>query len=62
MILRPKLPGIFLRTAGLVRADVIFRNTVPWGNGTIAFTAAERVRGLQHLPAFLKLLPGSKPS
>lgn len=47
----------FLRHAGLARGEVVFWNTVPWWNGTIAFTAAERRRGLERLPALLDLLP-----
>ena len=47
----------FLDAAGLARADVVLWNTVPWWNGTIRFTAAERARGLATLPRLLDLLP-----
>ena len=47
----------FLRAAGFHRRDVAFWNTAPWWNGTIRFTAAERVRGLATLPAMLEHLP-----
>ena len=46
-----------LRYAGLARKDVLFWNTVPWWNGTIAFTASERRQGLAELPRLLDLLP-----
>ncbi|UWQ21251.1 uracil-DNA glycosylase [Jannaschia sp. W003] len=47
----------FLGEAGIARADVAIWNTVPFWNGTIRFTAAERARGLAALPATLALLP-----
>jgi uracil-DNA glycosylase len=46
-----------LRHAGLARGDVAVWNVVPWWNGTIAFTAAERRRGLSALPGLLALMP-----
>ncbi len=47
----------FLREAGIARPDRVLWNTVPWWNGTIRFTPAERRAGLETLPALLDLLP-----
>ena len=47
----------FLREAGIARRDRVIWNTVPWWNGTIRFTPAERRAGLETLPALLDLLP-----
>lgn len=48
----------FHRRAGVARADRLVWNTVPWWNGTIRFTTAERHAGLATLPDLLALLPG----
>ena len=47
----------FARGAGIDRAGLAIWNTCPWWNGTIRFTAAERIAGLEALPAFLDLMP-----
>ena len=47
----------FFQEAGIARRDRVIWNTVPWWNGTIRFTPAERRAGLETLPAFLGLLP-----
>ena len=47
----------FLREAGIERRDRVIWNTVPWWNGTIRFTPAERRAGLATLSAFASLLP-----
>ena len=47
----------FARKAGIARRDRIVWNTVPWWNGTIRFTTAERHAGIAVLPGFLDLLP-----
>ena len=47
----------FARAAGIERRDRVIWNTVPWWNGTIRFTTAERHAGVAELPAFLALLP-----
>jgi hypothetical protein len=47
----------FAREAEIARCDRLVWNTVPWWNGTIRFTAAERRAGLEALPGFLDLLP-----
>ena len=47
----------FLRAAGIARGDLLIWNTVPWWNGTIRFTTAERHAGLATLPVLLDLLP-----
>ena len=47
----------FCREAGIARADRVIWNTVPWWNGTIVFTPAERRDGLVALPGWLDLLP-----
>jgi len=46
----------FMLEAGLPRSDVVIWNVIPWWNGTIAVTAAERTAGLQELPNLLTLL------
>ena len=43
--------------AGLPRRDTVIWNVVPWWNGSIAVTAAERAAGLRELPHALALLP-----
>ncbi|WP_308918201.1 uracil-DNA glycosylase family protein [Jannaschia sp. LMIT008] len=45
----------FRDRAGIRRDRVVVWNVVPWWNGTIRFTAAERRAGLTVLPAFLAL-------
>ena len=43
--------------AGLPRRDTAIWNVIPWWNGSIAVTAAERAAGLRELPHALALLP-----
>ena len=43
--------------ARLPRQDTVIWNVIPWWNGTIAVTAAERTAGLQELCNLLALLP-----
>ena len=47
----------FCCEAGIERWDRVIWNTVPWWNGTIAFTPAERRAGIAVLPDWLDLLP-----
>ena len=47
----------FMLEAGLPRGDTVIWNVVPWWNGSIAVTAAERAAGLGELPHALALLP-----
>ena len=47
----------FLLEAGLPRRDTAIWNVIPWWNGSIAVTAAERAAGLRELPHALALLP-----
>lgn len=47
----------FMGEAGLPRRDTAIWNVIPWWNGTIAVTAAERAAGLRELPHALALLP-----
>ena len=47
----------FSRQAEIDRRDRVIWNVVPWWNGTIAFTAAERRAGMAVLPGWLDLLP-----
>ncbi len=47
----------FMLEAGLPRHDTAIWNVVPWWNGTIAITAAERTAGLLELRNLLPLLP-----
>lgn len=47
----------FMLEAGLPRRDTVIWNVIPWWNGTIAVTAAERAAGLQQLGDLLALLP-----
>lgn len=47
----------FMLEAGLPRRDTVIWNVIPWWNGSIAVTAAERAAGLQELPHVLALLP-----
>ncbi len=47
----------FMLEAGLPRRDTAIWNVVPWWNGSIAVTAAERAAGLGELPHALALLP-----
>ncbi len=46
-----------LLQAGLPRSDTVIWNVIPWWNGTIAVTTAERTAGLQELRHLLALLP-----
>jgi len=47
----------FMLEAGLPRTDTVIWNAVPWWNGTIRVTPAERSAGLQELHGLLALLP-----
>ncbi len=47
----------FMHEAGLPRRGTVIWNVIPWWNGSIAVTAAERAAGLQELPHVLALLP-----
>lgn len=47
----------FMEEAGLPRQDTVIWNVIPWWNGSISVTAAERAAGLQELPRVLALLP-----
>ena len=47
----------FARAAGIERHERVIWNTVPWWNGTIAFTTAERRAGIAVLKGWLDLLP-----
>lgn len=47
----------YMHEAGLPRRDTVIWNVIPWWNGSIAVTAAERAAGLQELPHLLPLLP-----
>lgn len=47
----------FMQEAGLPRRDTVIWNLIPWWNGSISVTAAERAAGLQELPHALALLP-----
>ena len=47
----------FMQEAGLPRRDTVIWNVIPWWNGSISVTAAERAAGLQELPRVLALLP-----
>ena len=47
----------FMLEAGLPRRDTVIWNVIPWWNGSISVTAAERAAGLQELPHALALLP-----
>lgn len=47
----------FMLEAALPRRDTVIWNAIPWWNGTIAVTAAERSAGLQELGNLLALLP-----
>lgn len=47
----------FMGEAGLPRRDTVIWNVVPWWNGSIAVTAAERAAGSRELPHALALLP-----
>ncbi len=53
----PKALQSFMLEAGLPRRDTVIWNVVPWWNGSIAVTAAERAAGLLELPYALALLP-----
>ena len=53
----PKALRRFMLEAGLPRRDTVVWNVVPWWNGSIAVTAAERAAGLRELPHALALLP-----
>ncbi len=53
----PKALHRFMLEAGLPRRDTTIWNVIPWWNGSIAVTAAERAAGLQELPHALALLP-----
>ncbi len=47
----------FMRQAGIPRAATVIWNAIPWWNGRIAFTAAERTLGLRELAELRALLP-----
>lgn len=47
----------FMQEAGLSRRDTVIWNVIPWWNGSIAVTTAERVAGLRELAHVLALLP-----
>lgn len=47
----------FMLQAGLPRRGTVIWNVIPWWNGSIAVTAAERAAGLRELPHALALLP-----
>jgi len=47
----------FMAIAGLPRDETVIWNAIPWWNGSIAVTAAERTAGLLELPRLLRLLP-----
>ncbi len=47
----------FMLEAGLPRRGTVIWNVVPWWNGSIAVTAAERAAGLGELSHALALLP-----
>ncbi len=47
----------FMLEAGLPRTDTVIWNAVPWWNGTIRITAAERAAGIHELRTLLALLP-----
>lgn len=47
----------FMHEAGLPRSDTVIWNVIPWWNGSIAVTAAERAAGFRELPCVLALLP-----
>jgi len=53
----PKALRRFMLEAGLPRRDTAVWNVIPWWNGSIAVTAAERAAGLLELPHALALLP-----
>ena len=53
----PKALRRFMLDAGLPRRDTVIWNVIPWWNGSIAVTAAERAAGLLELPHALALLP-----
>ena len=47
----------FMRAASLPREATLIWNAVPWWNGTVKLTAAERAQGRAALPGLLALLP-----
>jgi len=47
----------FMHDAGLSRSDTVIWNLIPWWNGTIRITAAERTAGARELPNLLMHLP-----
>ena len=47
----------FMRQAAIPREDTVIWNVIPWWNGRIAFTGAERQAALRELPGLLALLP-----
>lgn len=47
----------FMHEAGLPRVDTVIWNLIPWWNGTIRITAAERLAGVHELQNLLTLLP-----
>ncbi len=46
-----------LREAAIPRAGIVLWNVVPWWNGTVALTGAEKRAGAAELPHLLGLLP-----
>lgn len=47
----------FMHEAGLPRVDTVIWNLIPWWNGTIRITVAERLAGTHELQNLLTLLP-----
>lgn len=47
----------WLKAIGIDRQISAFWNTIPWWNGKIKFTAAEREEGLKQIPSLLECFP-----